>query len=271
LAIVAATGYPSERDPHRDESMSRFSREAVARLLAHTTIALLIVTALALVVAGPGHKSGLVGLGIAFSALAVSALCAVMLTISGLAAAWMTLRRGLRALGIASVVGALAGFAVTANNLFWFVRLSNAPAIHDITTDVRNPPVFVALAEERAAAPNRADYPGIETAEAQLTWYPDIGTLSFRAPFEEVFAAAEASAVAMEWEVVHTEQRDGRIEATERTAFFGFRDDVVIRVRQREGLTLVDVRSKSRVGVGDLGTNARRVRAYIEELQSRLR
>jgi uncharacterized protein (DUF1499 family) len=243
----------------------------VAKWLAYVTLALLILTALALAVAGPGHRTGLLDLGVAFSALAVAAFAAVLMVMTGAAGIWFALRRGVRGVTAICVIGCLAGLALTANNLAWFMRMANAPAIHDISTDVRNPPDFVALAEVRVAAPNRADYPGIETAEAQLTWYPDIQTLRFQQSFADVFAAAEASALAMDWHVVFAEQQDGRVEATAVTPFFGFRDDIVIRVRQREGATLVDVRSASRVGRSDLGTNARRIRAYAEDLERRLR
>ncbi len=244
--------------------------EKLAKWLAYITLALLIIMPLALVVAGPGHRAGLLSLGAAFFALGVGAMAGVLMVVTGAAGCWFALRRKVRGVIPLCVIGCVAGSAATANHLVWFARLVNAPAIHDISTDVRNPPEFLALAEERAAAPNGADYPGDETADAQLIWYPDIQTLRFAQPFADVFAAAEASARAMVWDVALAEARDGRIEATDTTAFFGFRDDIVIRVRQREGATLVDVRSKSRVGLSDLGTNASRVRAYRDDLEQRL-
>jgi uncharacterized protein (DUF1499 family) len=70
----------------------------------------------------------------------------------------------------------------------------------------------------------------------------------------------------MGWEMVDAERREGRIEATDRTAWFGFADDVVIRVRPESGIARVDVRSVSRVGRGDVGTNAARIREYVEKL-----
>ena len=61
---------------------------------------------------------------------------------------------------------------------------------------------------------------------------------------------------------------EGRLEATARTRWFGFRDDVVVRVRPDGAGSRVDVRSVSRVGRSDLGTNARRIRGFMDALRS---
>ncbi len=61
---------------------------------------------------------------------------------------------------------------------------------------------------------------------------------------------------------------DGRLEATDRSAFFGFKDDVVVRVRASDAGSRLDVRSKSRVGLSDVGANARRVRAFLKLMES---
>jgi len=72
----------------------------------------------------------------------------------------------------------------------------------------------------------------------------------------------------MGWDLVAADATAGRIEATDTTFWFGFKDDVVIRVRPAHGGSRVDVRSLSRVGVGvgDVGTNAKRIRAYLDVL-----
>jgi uncharacterized protein (DUF1499 family) len=79
--------------------------------------------------------------------------------------------------------------------------------------------------------------------------------------------SAVAAARAMGWEVVAADRASGRIEATDTTRFFGFKDDVVIRVQAAPGGSRVDVRSVSRVGGSDVGTNATRIRAYLARLR----
>ena len=84
---------------------------------------------------------------------------------------------------------------------------------------------------------------------------------------KDAFIRAERAARAQGWEMVAVVPAEGRIEATETTRWFGFKDDVVIRVRPAAAGSRVDVRSVSRVGRGDVGTNARRVRAFLEALR----
>ena len=92
--------------------------------------------------------------------------------------------------------------------------------------------------------------------------------LRFAAPPDRVFAAVEAAARALGWEIVAALPAEGRLEATATTAWFGFKDDVVVRVRAEGAGSRVDVRSLSRIGVGDLGTNAARVRAFLAQLRA---
>ncbi len=70
----------------------------------------------------------------------------------------------------------------------------------------------------------------------------------------------------MGWKIVDENQAEGRIEATATTRWFGFKDDVVIRIAPSGGNgSRVDVRSVSRVGRSDVGTNARRIRAFLKK------
>ncbi|MDX1705504.1 DUF1499 domain-containing protein [Pseudidiomarina sp.] len=146
----------------------------------------------------------------------------------------------------------------------------SVPPIHDITTDTNNPPDFVAIAPLRADAPNPVAYPGEETAEQQRQAYPDIETYTTAANPNAVFDAALAVTSEMGWELVASDSAAGRIEATATTTWFGFKDDVVIRIQQPDGQTEVDVRSKSRVGRSDVGANAERIRTFINKLDQRL-
>jgi len=144
------------------------------------------------------------------------------------------------------------------------------PPIHDITTDLDDPPRFVAVLPHREGAPNTAEHGGAALAAQQRAGYPDLGPARFTAPPERVFARAVDVARGLGWEIVAAVPAEGRLEATDRTRWFGFRDDVVVRVRPDGTGSRVDVRSVSRVGRSDLGTNARRIRAFLDSLPAGL-
>jgi uncharacterized protein (DUF1499 family) len=146
----------------------------------------------------------------------------------------------------------------------------SVPPIHDITTDPEDPPEFEAIVPLRAEAPNPVVYGGPQVAAQQRDAYPDIAPADYPVAPEVAFEAALVAADAMGWTVVATDKAAGRIEATDRTFWFGFIDDVVIRVRPTDAGSRIDVRSTSRVGVGDFGTNAARIRNYLQELEAQL-
>jgi len=100
--------------------------------------------------------------------------------------------------------------------------------------------------------------------------YPDIRSQRFNQPFDKVFDAALASAQTFGWEIRETDREQGVIEAVATTRLFKFKDDVTVTITRDGEATVVNVRSKSRVGKGDLGTNARRIRAFQTELAKRL-
>jgi len=145
------------------------------------------------------------------------------------------------------------------------------PPIHDITTSIENPPAFVAIAPIRASAPNPAEYLGGETSELQRQFYPDIMSRVYIQSPDEVFAAVTEVAREMAWEIVDADRVEGRLEATDTTKWFRFKDDVVVRMVAGNGnSTMVDVRSKSRVGRSDIGVNANRIRDFFSRLNSKL-
>ncbi len=163
---------------------------------------------------------------------------------------------------IFAVAGAVISLLIVAAGLYWNQRRS-VPMIHDITTDTMNPPPFVALLETRRKCLNGADYGGPEVAAAQLKAYPDLKTVELASPIDQAFEKALAAANQMKWEIADANKSDGRIEATATTRLFHFKDDVIVRMKSAGNMTLVDVRSASRVGKSDLGTNARRIRKFL--------
>jgi uncharacterized protein (DUF1499 family) len=146
-------------------------------------------------------------------------------------------------------------------------KAKRVPMIHDVSTDLADPPAFVALLAARKAAPNGAAYGGPQVAEQQRKGYPDIKTIVVKTPPAETMQKAIDAARSLGWQVAASDSASGRLEATETTAFFGFKDDVVVRIRPEGTGSRVDVRSVSRVGLSDLGANADRIRRFAAKLQ----
>ena len=219
----------------------------------------------ALLLVGPlGTRVGLWPFIIGFLMLALSVLLALV-------GASLALVRGVKTgqwLLASSAI--IVGLGVVAVPSAFIVSARGKPAIHDITTDTDNPPAFVAILPLRAGAANPPEYAGAEVAGQQRSAYPDIQPLVVRTSAGETFDRALGAVRDLGWDVVASDRSAGRIEAVDTTFWFGFKDDVVIRVADApsDGGTRVDVRSKSRVGVGDLGTNASRVRELLRRLQS---
>jgi uncharacterized protein (DUF1499 family) len=132
---------------------------------------------------------------------------------------------------------------------------------------MEDPPRFETLLRARAEAPNKADYGGAKVAEQQKRGYPDIAPLISTLAPERAFARALDAARAEGWEIASSDPAKGRIEATATTPWFGFKDDIVVRVRPAQGGSRIDVRSVSRVGGSDIGENAKRVRHYLARLR----
>ncbi|MCE2391319.1 MAG: DUF1499 domain-containing protein [Proteobacteria bacterium] len=229
-----------------------------------------VIAALTTAAAGPGVRLEIWDFITGFGVLrwgAYSALAAAAVSLISLALARGPGARRARILAVHGVLFGLLAFAVP-----WSHRYSayNLPPIHDISTDLENPPGFVELLAERADAPNPSEYGGPEIASQQRAAYPDIAPLRFPDPPPRVFEAALDSAAQLGWRIVAADSGQGRIEASDRTFWFGFVDDVAIRLQPAEAGTRVDLRSVSRVGRGDAGANAARIRAFSERLRQAL-
>jgi uncharacterized protein (DUF1499 family) len=231
-------------------------------------LSLAVLAAVAVLAAGPGYRFGWWGLGEAFTLLRYGAEVALL---SGAAALIAIAVCGARRSGRRLGLGLLAlAIALAAFGIPWRMQAQahRVPSIHDITTDLEDPPAFVAVVVHRTGAWNPVEYAGPAVAAQQRAGYPDIGPLDLAAPPERVLPAVETVARGLGWEIVAVVPAEGRLEATATTPWFGFKDDVVVRVRARGGGSRVDVRSLSRIGGSDLGTNARRVRTFLERLRS---
>ncbi|GAB4169043.1 MAG: hypothetical protein Kow0020_02630 [Wenzhouxiangellaceae bacterium] len=237
--------------------------------IAKWPLMLAVLGALLLLIGGPGYRLGLWGLG--FGLLGVMRYALILGSVAALLALVLLFVPRIRRGHVAPLVLALIVGALTAA-VPWQVRqlAQSVPAIHDISTDTSNPPPFVAIAPLRADAPNPVDYPGPEVAEQQHRAYPGLAPFQSALPVPELFERALAVAREMGWEIVDADPAAGRIEAVATTFWYGFKDDVVIRIRATPEGSRLDIRSKSRVGRSDLGANAKRIREFLDRLRRRL-
>jgi uncharacterized protein (DUF1499 family) len=209
-------------------------------------------------------RSIVVGTAIAAPLLLMSSGLGVRFGLWGFSTGFMLLRWSL-IVGLAAAAGALVGLSIpgvrrgfalplvialalglgSAFVPFEFQRRARAvPPINDIATDLQTP-----------------------YADQQRQAYPDIQPLRLPVPPAQAYPEALAAAQAMGWEIVSRDPVAGRFEAVDTTLWFGFKDDVTVRVAADGTGSRVDVRSKSRVGKSDIGTNAKRIRAYLQRLR----
>jgi uncharacterized protein (DUF1499 family) len=140
------------------------------------------------------------------------------------------------------------------------------PPVNDITTNPDDPPKFHAPATLEANEGRDMSYAGGELARVTREAYPDLVPIQVKASPAKTFGAAKRAAVKLGWKLVKKHRAAGVIEANSTSRVFRFVDDVVIRIRATDEGSVVDVRSKSRDGRGDLGANAARIRAFREAL-----
>jgi hypothetical protein len=176
------------------------------------------------------------------------------------------------------IVAVLVGAGVAVTLYMMRADAGTYVPIHDVTTDLTNPPEFTVI-PHRVYDPlivpdrGRSDLADLDPKERWHIYhkeaYGDIGPLLLPYSVKESVGKAEAAARDMGWDIVAVVPEEGRIEATAETAWFGFKDDVVIRVREVADGSQVDVRSVSRIGISDVGANAKRIRKYLSHLQNK--
>ena len=242
------------------------------KLVSYVAITAGFIALTLLAISGPLYRTGVAELSSAFLLLRWAAYIGAGATIVGLLLLiWQALQSSRH--GPSSMLMGLAVIAAATSFVIPYLQMQTArsvPAIHDISTDLVNPPEFVAIAPLRAAAPNPVAYAGDETAKQQRQAYADISTWTSATGVEQVYEQSLQVVADMGWQLVASDLAEGRIEATDITTWFGFKDDVVIRLVATEQGTAVDVRSKSRVGRSDVGVNAKRIRTFLAALQRRL-
>lgn len=252
------------RRPIVEEPVTRAG--PLARRLALFSI---LVTALALVLvrdprAETGPALATLGAGIAVALLAVLTAGFAFVRV------W---REGARGLG-AAVAGLFLAALVLAYPAYATLRGLRLPALNDISTDIENPPAFSRSRTAFAARDGRyPPEPGPEARERQRAAYPQIAPLTLDVDADEAFELARKAAVNRRWQIVEAIRPggrvgNGRIEAVSRGLLLNLPDDVTVRVRPRADGARIDVRSASRLDGRDLGVNADRIRAYLDEVSN---
>lgn len=231
-------------------------------------LGLALAAALTVALAGFGYRWGLWDLGQGFALLPYGAYCGAAAAVLALAGGIFAAFTKARAAAVASFLGIALGGAALAFPLDLQMRAKANPPIHDISTDTVKAPPFVALKALRDGAPNGSAYAGAAVSIQQKRAFPDIVPLRSRFKPADVLARARSIARELGWEVV-AETKDG-FEASVTSAWWGFVDDVVVRLRVEGEETILDVRSASRIGSSDLGVNAKRVQAFMARFQHRM-
>jgi uncharacterized protein (DUF1499 family) len=216
--------------------------------------------------AGPAYRLGL-PLGSAFSLVRWAAYVALGGAALSLAAVFWSRRKGRTSAAVVAGLSVILGVVTAAAGYGWLRQAQAAPALHDVTTDLENPPAFAALAAERPAGSNPLTR-SREVDQLQRQYYADLAPLTVSQPARLVFERSRLVAENQGWTIVTSDPGSGRLEATDTTFWFGFTDDIVVRLTPWGTGTRVDVRSVSRYGTTDTGTNARRIRRFLAALQA---
>ena len=226
-----------------------------------------LIAFLLVILPGPLYKFGIVELGVAFTGFKFGVYAGGAALVLLIVQALFMRKTLTLSSGVIALVFSVVAIAMPLNMMN---KAEGVPAIHDISTDLVNPPKFVAIAPLRANASNPVEYAGEETAVQQRKAYPELVTLSFAQSKADLMTASEQAVKNLGFSVVSANTATGIVEATDTTTWFGFKDDVVIRIKDEGSQRFVDIRSKSRVGRSDLGKNAERIHSIINELNTLL-
>lgn len=165
----------------------------------------------------------------------------------------------------AALLGFLIALGFVGSLAIRVAMAGGAPMLHDATTDLADVPQFeaITLPEDNL----RGFDSEAEWIAAHEEGYPELRSVVLDRPVAQTIEDAEALARERGWTIREVSPEEGRLEATAYASYIRFEDEVVIRVRpDGADRSLVDMRSTSRVGIGDLGVNAERIRDFLEDL-----
>jgi uncharacterized protein (DUF1499 family) len=238
------------------------SNSKPARLWSLLALAVAIAFCAATAYLIAGSRNDLVGYPTAFAWLRYIALAGIgVFAIAAVTYVMAARARDSRAklyAGLAAVIVAVLSGTMALNE----AALPEGPLMNDITTDLEDPPRFNAVIALRPRGSNTVEHGGPEMAAAQRRVHPEVqpilSALAPDAAFERALEVAEE----MGWDIVARDASTGIFEAVDTTPFFRFKDDIVVRVRPRDGGSRIDLRSHSRIGLTDLGKNAARIMEF---------
>lgn len=258
------------------DSLDRFStaryvvKEAYeakwARRFAVFFLQLLILTVILHRFAGLGTPAAINLVGVSVIGMAL----AVIVALISLTRIWFGGQTG-AANDFAAIAVGLVGLALP---VFFLSKAVLLPPLTDIQTSPGVPLQYTALIQQRPADANPLTAPDPDKAKLQAEAYPDIGPMFLERSAPVVYALVSEAIDRLGWTVVVNETPGesgvGRIEATDSTMIMGFTDDIVVQVKGNDANTLVDIRSASRYGMHDFGTNAQRIRDFYSEVNTAL-
>lgn len=236
----------------------------VAAFAALVTLYALVLTRTRAVDAASGFAAFLSGLALAVLAIALALIA--------MAVVWRTGKTG----GARSFFAVVIAAAVLGGPAYAAATGLFAPRMTDAATDLADPPRFERTARLRSSADLPAPGPSVapDQAAAQRAGYPDLAPLRLALPPDEVSNLAIGLVEERGWRIVgrtsfpRAGPPTGRIEAVARTFALGLEEDVSIRVRPDGEGSRVDMRSASRIGPADFGSNAQRIRSFLADLAS---
>ena len=258
--------------PSANSQNPQYYRKGLAMEQSKTSTRVLLTSAVILLfvlITGPlGHKYQLTDLGPAITSVLIAVVGGVLVLLVSLVMLAMAMRRQWtkdKSLLLMAIVLSLVPLGLMAPNI---IRAGAVPEIHDISTDTDNPPMFDAVVALREGAANDLIY-GTTTlspeqhAELQHEAYPQIQTKLSPLTVLAAVSRAESILAGQGLQIVSVNPEAGLVEATATTFWFGFKDDLVVRIGTSDNGSKVDVRSVSRVGGSDLGANAARIERFL--------
>jgi uncharacterized protein (DUF1499 family) len=222
-----------------------------------TAVVFAALAAVSLLASGPGTRFGVWDFRVGLALFALAGLFGLIAAVIGAIAHTRT-----------STFAAVVGIVALLLPAYGILSARGVPPIHDLTTDLDDPPKFSAVLAARGSQSNPIPDPmDANVVREHRAGYPDLRPLVLPLAPDAAFARVVKTAEASGWTIVAANPEQRLLEATAMTSFFGFRDDVAVRVRPAGAGSRIDVRSTSRVGRGDAGANAARIRKFFEALQ----
>ncbi|MCY4276307.1 MAG: DUF1499 domain-containing protein [Gammaproteobacteria bacterium] len=242
------------------EAHSKFNNVAKASLVCG------LLGVLFPIVAGLGARIGVWSYMVGALLVPVGLLSALSAVILGVVAMLRLRKVGGRL--VVSAHGAGVGLLMCLYLGSQALAMQLAPRIHNISTDIEDPPAFTLAPTLRPESSNPLAYESERIGPIQREAYPDLGPLVVSVVRNELHGRVKRVLEEMGMTVTRDDPAAGEIEAVATTFWFGFKDDLVVRLRAVEDGTRMDVRSVSRVGIGDVNANANRIREVIKRVQA---